>query len=87
MTDTQHAPGPWATDGKDYGWCIMDLRGARVATVWRDGAPLATANARLIAAAPDLLAALQAALPIGGPHRWWHDDARAAIAKATGGQS
>ena len=84
MTDTRHTPGPWRIG--DAGFTVFGppKPGALAETI----APVKSrANARLIAAAPDLLAALQAALPIGGPHRWWHDDARAAIAKATGGQS
>ena len=47
------------------------------------------ANARLITAAPDLLAALQALLEaIGGEESTdiWCEDARAAIAKATGAE-
>lgn len=45
------------------------------------------ANARLMSAAPDLLAALKAALLESGCDgdlcaRAWHEDARAAIAKA-----
>lgn len=46
------------------------------------------ANARLIAAAPDLLAAIQTLVSNGGigPESMFHD-ARAAIAKATGDQS
>jgi hypothetical protein len=49
-----------------------------------DGTDPAEANARLIAAAPELLEALEAAtweLPVGGPTR---DNALAAIAKARG---
>lgn len=49
---------------------------------------IALANARLIAAAPDLLAVLQELLDMEGPQPGsavWADKARAAIAKATEG--
>ena len=44
----------------------------------------ARANARLIAAAPDLLAALEKAVERCDEPEAWSADARAAIAKATG---
>lgn len=90
-------PGPWVLGkqhksrveigSKDHSW--TDL--ARVVTIMSDGHMSAEglANARLIAAAPDLLAALEAMIPEG-----WDDgamdhmpgikQARAAIAKARG---
>lgn len=48
--------------------------------------PMGEANARLIAAAPDLLAALSELLPLweNGIEEPWIIRARAAIAKATG---
>ena len=94
----KHTPGPWyaekknvhtgsvATchwDGEDW-WEVYSLN-------WADGS--AEANARLIAAAPDLLEALEEALEDWGddhfdeeyPYRIeWADKARAAIRKARG---
>jgi len=118
MTDT-HTPGPWTAkpdlvegffriEGCDP--VFSDGGGAVFADVypWRagaiDGAGEAAANARLIAAAPDLLAALQPLAAMGDasvrkailatlrPHERDSfiaatDNARDAIAKATGGQS
>jgi len=92
-----HTPGPWAVDGTLHSGdldvisaegritMIDDSR----ATGWNE--PTIKANARLIAAAPDLLAALQIVAGI-----WSHDQTanidpesplakvRAAIKKATG---
>jgi len=94
-----HTPGPWSAGraipedntisrivraGDDHIAAVMDLDGA---------AQEAADNARLIAAAPELLAALQALLPHVPGHltddlfgRPWLAQARAAIARATGGQ-
>lgn len=66
MTESNHTPGPWEADGE----LIMSTQGIAVATVlYPDDFPCledaegveaeCTANARLIAAAPDLLAALK----------------------------
>lgn len=97
---TKHTPGPWALDDESIyapggeGW-------KQVAEIpnWRTNpgevlTPEDNANARLIAAAPDMLEALQA-LANWGPFQngYAPDDAfskiqsmtRAAIAKATGG--
>ena len=94
---TSHAPGPWVvkslsvyTDyGAGYRHKVADTR-----------QPLFTrgcqeANARLIAAAPCLLACLEALVgeadlgevDLDDDDRQLLADARAAIAKATGGQS
>ena len=62
-TETQHTPGPWETsrDAVPAGHVQITVyefvSGDRVATVFQN-----EANARLIAAAPDLLAALEAML-------------------------
>lgn len=87
--NTKHTPGPWNT---------VILNGDRIAVVAHDSSDVATlthashADARLIAAAPELLAALEALLNRPGPlfhlvedERHWPqiDAARAAIAKAT----
>jgi hypothetical protein len=57
-----HTPGPWWVDGPDEGIEVHDTFG-RTASVWGDqGANSeAWANASLIAAAPDLLAAARLA--------------------------
>ena len=50
----EHSPGPWRFEKN----AIVDARGCDVATMARNGVPLdqVLANARLIAAAPELLA-------------------------------
>lgn len=84
-----HTPGPWWVDEPDDPAAdkreVSDCEGA-TATVYGDAAT-ATANASLIAAAPELLAALKAHLPwrtepVQGWGCW--ADAVAAIAKAEG---
>ena len=81
-----HTPGPWKYDYED-GYCgeIIASNGKEVATFTDEpNAP----DARLIAAAPDLLAALiqiSESLPYSSPVNA-HIIARAAIAKATGGE-
>lgn len=55
---TEHTEGPWATDGRDSAWDILAPNDTRIASVWRLRAKGA-ADARLISAAPDLLAALE----------------------------
>ena len=83
---TQHTPGPWQykrTSGFDYGSTAYWVPGicTNIDT---------EANARLIAAAPELLEALKAVLDNPyregtASHERVKDIARAAIAKATGG--
>lgn len=102
---TKHTPGPWhirtnrhtSTDGRPWGWLDAAPPGGPqrnipgVQVTWTRGES-SEANARLIAAAPDLLAALQVVLR---DYAAVHDigdiemqpaiyQARAAIAKATG---
>lgn len=97
MSEVKHTPGPWeAGDGagngrKDHIYCD-DATGSAVATCHMDYVPRTRveveANARLIAAAPDLLAALITAERIVGrafPNGQDHTDLRAAIARATEG--
>ena len=97
---TQPTPGPWRLNGQrvEYGPYVAG-DGFCVATIHRDP-PEAYDNARLIAAAPELLAALVAVqrycvTPSGVPDKGKGrtteqqaalDQARAAIAKATGEQ-
>ena len=84
MTNTQHTPGPWAIEPDALGESsIVTDNGGTIADVYGRN----PANARLIAAAPDLLAALQAVADYwaGGDVPADIDAAmRAAIAKATG---
>jgi hypothetical protein len=99
-----HTPAPWKFTGfvatSNFGGNIAAVQGdgtvlARVKGGVTEDREIAAANARLIAAAPDLLAALQALsalndnyAPFGGEiyqdriERAW-DNARAAIARAT----
>ena len=96
---SKHTPGPWFLGEKVQGkHTVTDLRRIRseregmehgaVCEVYgiADGSE-AHANARLIAAAPDLLEAL--AFVIRGVPDTWEgvQKARASIAKATGGDS
>jgi hypothetical protein len=60
MTKPEHTPGPWKVDSDGDG-AIVDQRGWCMARVNLDIFDCG-ANARLIAAAPDLLAALEAML-------------------------
>jgi len=56
MTDTQHTPGPWAIEPDALGeYSIVTDNGGTIADIYGRN----PANARLIAAAPDLLAALE----------------------------
>ena len=105
-----HTPGPWQTDQAEHDAPYQDIRihagKGSICCVWIDDAPLhdynaeQRANARLIAAAPDLLEALRVfvscSLPVSTEiddrgHRWteaYLDQAlpiaRAAIARAEG---
>ena len=65
--DTQHTPGPWAVawnvrhlDGLDFIHGQAGVDEQPVAIVFTAATPEAEENARLLAAAPDLLAALKA---------------------------
>lgn len=64
MTQAQHTPGPWAFTADMYGldnmrvFGVNDATGNGIANCGYDGRGECKANARLIAAAPDLLAAL-----------------------------
>lgn len=89
-TEYKHTPGPWHVGTKEAHHCVYDARGWQIA----DASPLGKsddtkANARLIAAAPDLLSALEKTLswltsyPGEGALKAY-EQAQAAIAKATG---
>ena len=91
--NTSHTPGPWHVAGKEQ----VQIRSEKhqIAKAWSFAGKTGQANARLIAAAPDLLAALQgldeaycrAGTPLTREERTEDRKriiaARAAIAKAT----
>ena len=90
MSVTQHTPGPWVCKS-----AVLDFEGARFGQVAyileKEGEQFyaSAANARLIAAAPNLLAALNEAIAWDSHdtedvEAVWLKQARAAIAKATG---
>lgn len=96
-TQTNHTPGPWVINyhaGLNE-YIIGPGKGLHIAPVLAgSGRPDAKANATLMAAAPDLLAALEALTPLahdmhishqmGKFDSWAIDAAEAAIAKARG---
>ena len=95
--DTQHTPGPWTTDGTaNTGDLDIVAPTGRVAMVDCEFSveteEVLTANACLIAAAPDLLAALReiaAAVEVGevdgfSPSGDWFREAKAALNKVEG---
>lgn len=100
---TQHTPGPWKARPSDTNparvWITQDAPPNTKAVPFiaqcAEGNPQAEANARLIANAPELLAALERLYKMGEWQRTINDEmgatvghaysaARAAIAKATG---
>jgi hypothetical protein len=92
MTATKHTPGPWVAIDHEI---FADNQSRNIADVWISFANIedeeAKANARLIAAAPDLLEALEAFAEYAEKGTWGSLDpvtqARAAIAKAKGDPS
>lgn len=99
-----HTPGPWALQSLGGGyrgyddwcpWCVRSPQNVHLATVGgvdRFESERIEANARLIAAAPELLEALEGIVdnemcscPAECDDQCWHSIARRAIAKATGG--
>ena len=84
----QHTPGPWHVDPENPTW-VDDENECCMATTGYGDDEGDRANARLIAAAPDMLAALRQVVDetAGGmvpPSTDAIDTARAAIAKAEG---
>lgn len=87
----KHAPGPWRVSagnlvrvmarGSDRPICGVHRRGRYS---FDEVQAETLANARLIAAAPELLAALQAVVRVADRATIEFDAARRAIAKATG---
>jgi hypothetical protein len=94
MTQAKHTPGPWFiayTHEGNTEIAIDDepgMHGERdydLVTVTHGDPDELAANAALIAAAPDLLAALQKAVRFGGLFPDLKTEVEAVIAKATGG--
>lgn len=86
-----HTPGPWKTRSHRSNIYVSggadDSKEELWITVQTPGDDVRAANARLIAAAPDLLDSLQMALDAslhGIDDHSWEDAAIAAIARATG---
>lgn len=83
---TTHTPGPWIVSPTKHRTLIVSELGFHVAATEEVSDP----DARLIAAAPAMLAALQTLvraidrLPGNNPLDGLADEARAAIARATG---
>lgn len=79
MSNSKHTPGPWLRMGRSIG-----VGAGEIATVWELLDGRAIANARLIAAAPDLVFQLLSAAnyidALGGNSKNY----RAAIEQATG---
>lgn len=91
---SNHTPGPWHVwEADDSQWWICETQVARTrhphfaAVSIGAWGPEGKANARLIAAAPELLEALTRMVALFDSGAWSHaniKDARAAIAKAEG---
>ena len=97
MIETHHTPGPWRVQATGHSFVVEAHTHTEAISVDENGNPCRwseynEANARLIAAAPELLEALQRLsaqctrlrLP-GQPETDAERTARAVIAKATGG--
>ena len=96
MNETKHTQGPWTIHdgGMNMGWKIVaDNEPKCRKNIASCGGQLRDGNAQLIAAAPDMLAALEAASAamLTGDGDWSHEETEAydiidaAIAKAKGG--
>jgi hypothetical protein len=104
---SKHTPGPWLTTESTEHWGRVNVTvqaaftANEIATAWQGTTDVNRANARLIAAAPDLLEVLKAfsdyvrdeQMATDGAVTYpttainhWAFLARAAIAKATGGE-
>lgn len=105
MSESKHTPGPWQVCGTRHTGDLKIGRDARLHMVGPDGDAVAAVffdmktgrgfrDARLIAAAPELLQALKGLLAdiedyqrinnLGGENNHWQVISRAAIAKAEG---
>jgi hypothetical protein len=85
-----HTPGPWDIDpaSEEDGGCSITANGKTVAWhVSKENAPLIAAAPELLAALRDLEAMAERYRPAGAPIPESQKRARSAIAKATGGKS
>lgn len=86
---SKHTPGPWKWTGQAVtvpsGQRLL-VNGVSLPLGNHADSEEADANARLIAAAPDLLEALKGVVAVADRKTDEFDRARAAIANATGGQ-
>ena len=90
MSESKFTPGPWRIYHSAWEpWSGAIAVGPNQSDVlfWSTCGGNEEANARLIAAAPDLLEVLQAILYFVPGDLWAREDARAAIAKATRAES
>lgn len=95
---TKHTPAPWLVDGAGTNWTVYGLNDqgynrfsaqiqrGNTAPMEHTGSDEIAANALLIAAAPELLVALEGVLRVADRATVEFDAARAAIRKAKGEQ-
>ncbi len=94
MSTAKHTPGPWKTLHSDLSqtaqYIVIDegavkksMRSVRLIGIASDGNPHCEANARLMAAAPELLAALRNLLAVSVSGADEIEAAKAAIAKTS----
>lgn len=80
----KHAPGPWKIEVDPTSYWVTDSEGKRAICKVLGYSGTLEQNANLIAAAPDLLEALQEVVRISDRNHDAWDKAKAAIAKANG---
>ena len=83
---SNHTPGPWRVDHGSMldGVNVITPRNEWICYLGMASRPDVVADANLIAAAPELLEALEDAVRDSESPGQWLDEARAAIAKARG---
>lgn len=99
MSEMKHTVGPWIAKRQHHKAYTIKARGEVITDVFDGSVAISEANARLIAAAPELLQAVIDFLPMvkdledcGPPNEGWQSDelmkaienARQALSKATG---
>ena len=88
MTKAKHTPGPWEVE---YKVNVKSSKGDFVASCGCNGRDIdvSISNARLIAAAPEMLELLEDLIDMEGPQPGcasWAEKVQAVIKKATGGK-